>query len=106
MTDQQASNVLPFRRKRRRRSKRNAPAEVFAFPSSRHIKIVEFIAREMLKQRSLDAAEERLTDHLHVEWSRLAELGVPDHEIEQQIGTFARAAWQIVFKDRGAEGVA
>lgn len=74
-------------------------AQIFAFPSSRHRRIVLFIATEMRKQPSADAAEEYLLDHLEIEWSRLASLGIPDAEIEPHCRAFATAAWQIVFED-------
>lgn len=89
--------------KRRRRA---FSAQIYAFPSSRHRRIVEFIAAEMRKRSSADDAEEYLIGHLDIEWSRLADLGIADAEIEQHCHAFAKAAWQIVFKDRRTWGAA
>jgi hypothetical protein len=100
MTDPQTSNVLRFRRKRRRHSNSIAPAQVLAFPPGRHKRIVAFIAAEMRKQPSADAAEEYLIDHLEIEWRRLAHLGIPDAEIEPLCHAFAKATWRIVFEDQ------
>ncbi|WJR74913.1 DUF6074 family protein [Bradyrhizobium sp. NP1] len=81
-------------------------AQIVAFPSARHRRIVSFIATEMRKKPSAEDAEEYLIDHLEIEWSRLAGLGVADDAIELHCRAFAKAAWQIVFKDVQAWGVA
>jgi len=105
MTDQ-TSNVLRFKRKRRRRSKNDAPAQMLAFPPGRHRRIVAYIAREMRKQPTPDAAEEYLISHLEIEWSRLAGIGVDRAEIERSCRAFAVAAWAIVLRGCDTEGVA
>ncbi|MCK1456673.1 hypothetical protein IVB36_38790 [Bradyrhizobium sp. 35] len=81
-------------------------AQVYVFPSSRHRRIVEFIATEMQKRSSVDDAEQYLIDHLDIEWSRLASLGITETEIEQHCHAFAREAWRSFFTDRQAKGVA
>ena len=81
-------------------------AQVYVFPSSRHRRIVEFIATEMQKQSSVDEAERYLIDHLDIEWSRLAGLCIADAEIEQHCHAFAREAWRSFFTGRQAKGVA
>jgi hypothetical protein len=106
MTDQQASNIIRLKRKRRRRSKNRAPGQMLAFPPGRHRRIISFIAGKMREQPSLDAAEEYLIGHLHIEAGRLAGIGIADVEIEQLCDAFAVAAWTIVLKTCDAEGVA
>jgi hypothetical protein len=106
MTDQKTSNVLRFKRKRRRGSKSSAPAKMFAFPPGRHKRIVAFIAAEMRKQRTSDEAEEYLISHLNIEWSRLANLGIAEDQIEKFCRDFAFAAWAIVLRGHDHEGVA
>ncbi|RZM98724.1 hypothetical protein CWO91_36880 [Bradyrhizobium genosp. SA-3] len=91
---------------KQRRTKRANSAQIFAFPSSRHCRIVAFIAAEMRKKSSLDEAEGYLIGHLDMEWSRLADLGITDTEIELHCRAFAKAAWQIVFKDHPTWGAA
>lgn len=81
-------------------------AQVFVFPPARHKKIVAFIVRDMRKKRSADAAEKYLIDHLDLEWSRLADLGVAEAEIELHCRDFAIEAWRGFFKDRQSKGVA
>ena len=105
MTDQ-TSNVLRFKRKRRRRSKNDAPAQMLAFPPGRHRRIVAYIAREMRKQPTPDAAEEYLIGHLHIEAGRLAALGIADDVIERACHAFAVAAWAIVLKTCDTEEIA
>lgn len=98
MTDQPTSNVLRFKRKRRPHAKIDVPAQIFALPTSRHVRIVEFISREMRKQPTPDAAEQYLISHLEIEWSRLAGIGVDRAEIERSCRAFAVAAWAIVLR--------
>jgi hypothetical protein len=81
-------------------------AEICIFPVALHRRIVRFIATEMRKQPSADAAEEYLIDHLEIEWGRLANLGIPDTEIESHCHAFAKAVWRIVFEDQRTWGVA
>lgn len=81
-------------------------AQVFAFPPVRHGKIVAFIVRDMRKKRSADAAEKYLISHLDIEWSRMADLGISEAEIELHCRDFAVAAWTAYFKDREARGIA
>ncbi|MET4233383.1 hypothetical protein ABIA85_006676 [Bradyrhizobium sp. LA6.10] len=81
-------------------------AQVYVFPSSRHRRVVEFIAADMLTRPSVDEAEKYLIEHLDLEWSRLADLGIADAEIEQHCHAFALAAWQIVFEDHRTWGAA
>jgi hypothetical protein len=104
MTDQQ--NVVRFRRKRRRRSKNEAPAPVLAFPPARHSKVVGFIARQMRALPSPEAAENYLVEHLEIEWGRLADIGVDPDEIEHACRAFALAAWAIALRGSETEGVA
>jgi hypothetical protein len=106
MTDQKNSNVLRFKRKRRRGSKNDAPARVLAFPPGRHRRIVAFIARDMRKQPSPEATEKYLVDHLEIEWRRLADLGIADDVIEGHCREFALATWAIVLRGSETEGVA
>ena len=82
------------------------PAQVCVFPPARHKKIVAFIVREMLKRSSLEEAEEYLIDHLNIEWSRQADLGIADDEIDRHCRDFARAAGRAFFEGRKAKGVA
>ena len=104
MTNQ--SNVLRFRRKLRRRSTNGAPAQMRAFPTSRHVKIVGFISRAMREQPSQDAAERYLVSHLETEWSRLEGLGVDPVEIERSCRLFASAAWRVTFASVHHEDIA
>jgi hypothetical protein len=106
MTDQQASNIIRLKRKRRRRSKNDAPAQMLAFPPDRHRRIVAHIAKEMRKQPTPDAAEEYLVGHLHIEAGRLAALGIADDVIEGACHAFAVAAWRIVFRTCDTEEIA
>jgi hypothetical protein len=107
MDDQQTSNVLLFRRKRRRRrSKNDEPAQMLAFPPGRHKRIVAYVANQMREQASSDAAEEFLVDHLHLECTRLADLGIADDEIDIACQAFARAVWAVFLRGHDAEGVA
>ena len=106
MTDQKTSNVFRFKRKRRRSSKSRAPAQMLAFPPARHRTIVRYIAAEMRRQPSRDAAEQYLISHLNVEWSRLVHIGLAEDEIERSCHAFAIAAWKIVFSGVHHEGVA
>jgi hypothetical protein len=106
MTDQQASNIIRLKRKRRRRSKIGAPGRLLAFPPARHRKIVAYVAKQMRRHSSLDAAEEALVDHLWIEANRLSDLGVIDDEIERFCRDFARAAWKIVLQDQHTWGAA
>jgi hypothetical protein len=106
MTDQHTSNVTRFRRKRRRRSKNCAPAQILAFPPGRHKRIVAFIAAEMRKQQTSDEAEEYLISHLNIEWGRLANIGIAEDQIETFCRDFAFAAWAIVLRGHDHEVVA
>jgi hypothetical protein len=81
-------------------------AQVHAFPTSRHSKVVEFISREMRACPSIDAAEQHLIKHLEIEWDRLADIGVDADEIERACRAFARAAWAAVSRDAEHEGAA
>ena len=92
---------------RRGRRRKGAPtAQVLIVPSSRHRNIVDYIAAQMKGKQSLDAAEDYLISHLEIEWSRLADLGLNDVEIERHCDLFARAAWRVVLAGRETEGVA
>ncbi|QIG96293.1 DUF6074 family protein [Bradyrhizobium sp. 6(2017)] len=82
------------------------PAQVFAFPPARHRKIVAYVVGQMSKRRTVDAAEEFLTDHLWMETTRLEDLGISDGEIERFCRDFAIAAWTVFFEKRKAKGVA
>lgn len=96
MTDQ--STVIRFPRKRRRGSITGSLAQVFALPTSRHVRILEFISGEMQKQPTVDDADLYLVSHLNIEWRRLQGLGLTEFEIESQCREFARAAWRIAIK--------
>ncbi len=96
------TKVVRFPRKKIRRRLKNASAvgttaPVFAIPTSRHRKIVAFIAFEMQAQGTLEAAEEYLAGHLSLEFGRLETLGIPEAEAEDHCREFARAAWRAVF---------
>lgn len=90
----------------KRRPKAVQSAQICVFPPARHKKIVAFIVREMLKQSSLDGAEEALIDHLNIEWRRQSCLGIADNEIDRHCRDFARAAWRAFVEGRKAKGVA
>ena len=101
-------NVIPIPSGRHRQDKSGAvqSAQVCVFPPVRHKKILAFIVREMLKQSSLDGAEEALVEHLNIEARRQSHLGIADDEIDRHCRDFARAAWRAFFEDREAQGVA
>ncbi|WP_029084332.1 DUF6074 family protein [Bradyrhizobium sp. th.b2] len=82
------------------------PAQVFAFPPAKHRKIVAYVASQMGKRQTIDAAEEFLADHLWMETCRLDDLDIPEGDIERFCRDFARAAWLAYFKDRQSRGVA
>lgn len=67
---------------------------VHAFPSARHIKMLDAIGRGMAAAGSMDAAEEYLVDHLCIHSDRLEAFGVGDAEVEHECREFARAAWR------------
>lgn len=75
-------------------------------PPARHSKIVSFIANEMRKQSSPEAAEKYLVEHLYIEAGRLSYLGIADDEIERACRAFAVAVWAIVLRGSHTEGVA
>lgn len=89
-----------------RRPKAVSSAQIYVFPSSQHRRIVEFIVSDMQKRASVDDAEQYLIEHLDLEWSRLADLGITEAEIEQHCHAFALMAWRSFFKGRQAQGVA
>ncbi len=81
-------------------------AHLFAFPPAKHRKIVAYVVVQMSKRRTVDAAEEFLTDHLWMESTRLEDLGISDGAIERFCRDFAMAAWTAFFDKRKAKGVA
>ncbi|MDP2359011.1 MAG: hypothetical protein Q8M31_23540 [Beijerinckiaceae bacterium] len=75
-------------------------AGVHAFPSARRGRMVANICAEMRARAEqaastrLDAAEAALIDHLEIVWSHLEAVGVSEAEREDEIRTFAIAAWR------------
>ncbi|WP_316185867.1 MULTISPECIES: DUF6074 family protein [unclassified Bradyrhizobium] len=80
-------------------------APICLFPSSRHRRIVRFIAAEMRKQPSIDAAEDYLISHLNIEWERLADLGACEDEADRHCRAFAIAAWRVFYAGQSATGI-
>ncbi|QQO20242.1 hypothetical protein JJB98_10100 [Bradyrhizobium diazoefficiens] len=91
---------------RGRRRKGASTALICVVPSSRHRKIVAYIAGQMRKRSSLEDAEQELIEHLWIEANRLSDLGISDDEIDRNCREFARCAWRIVLQDRPAWGAA
>ena len=81
-------------------------AQVHAMPPARHKQVVNSIVTEMLKQPTPADAEEILVSHLYIEACRLADMGIPDLEIEFACHAFARAVWTIVLPHQTVEDVA
>lgn len=85
---------------------------VHAFPSARHARMVSNIGAEMRSRAEraaltpLDAAEAALIDHLEVVWAHLEAAGVSEPERENEIRTFAIAAWAAFGRVDGRSGVA
>ena len=107
-TKSRATNVVPFPNDlvRPHDAAVVTVGQIVAVPPARHRKIVAFIAAEMVKLSTDDAAEEYLIGHLNIEWGRLSFLGIPFDEKDRHCRDFARAAWRIYFYGREAEGAA
>jgi hypothetical protein len=74
-------------------------ARIHTFPSSRHVKMVAAIARDMRALNEHDA-EERLIQHLEVAWDHMYARGIDCAEIENEILSFASAVRSIVWAAR------
>jgi hypothetical protein len=86
-------------------------SEVKAFPSAKHRKIVDTIARRMAERPSPKEAEKELLAHLQVQWNCNAHRGIDDEENERDVIAFADAvqvllsADQVVILDRAVATV-
>jgi hypothetical protein len=67
--------------------------QIKPFPSAKHRRIVEFVARRMAGCLSMDDAQAELVKHLQVHWDHLEAFGVGDEDVELECIRFAKAAW-------------
>jgi hypothetical protein len=99
-------NILPFpknppKRGRLKKPEASAPrARVHVFSRTRHVQMMSVIVTRMLDAAKcaregdpMGAAEAALIEHLEIDCSTLAEFGIADPEMENEIRSFAVAAW-------------
>lgn len=80
-------------------------AQILAFPSARHVRLLPNVVAGMRGCPSLQAAKAHLTWHCDFWWDHLESLGVSDKSCEREIRAFATAACERFFSD-GEQGAA